>query len=299
VSAALDPEEVQALLDPAGQPRRREVVERDFRRPRRLSADGLERLRAAMRAAASGLSELLSDALGDDVEVELADASESSLEDALAALEDAPLLLAFELEGRPAWLAWQSGAAVAAVERVLGSPAPARSARRLSRFEVRVASRLFGELARRVATALGREADGFRLVQERDEAASLRDADPHRVRFTLAVRDARGESLIEALLPGLEQGAEASPTAAGASIPLPAHLRPVEVDLAVRLPGCELPLAELLALEEGDVIPLDTRVGDSFALTVEGEPFARVVLGRVRGRLAVRIERTDPRSIET
>ena len=35
------------------------------------------------------------------------------------------------------------------------------------------------------------------------------------------------------------------------------------------MPGCEVPLDQLLSLEEGDVIPLDARVGEPALVAVE------------------------------
>jgi flagellar motor switch protein FliM len=55
--------------------------------------------------------------------------------------------------------------------------------------------------------------------------------------------------------------------------------------------GYEISLDQLLALEEGDVIPLDARLGDPTTLSVEGLTLAHARLGSHRGRLAVRIER--------
>ena len=55
----------------------------------------------------------------------------------------------------------------------------------------------------------------------------------------------------------------------------------VPVELSVRLGSTNIPLRQLLALQEGDVVPLKTRVGEPVVAPVQGRP-------KFRGRIGVR-----------
>ena len=79
---------------------------------------------------------------------------------------------------------------------------------------------------------------------------------------------------------------------------LPEHLGPVDVTISAQLAGCEVSLDQLLALEAGDVIPIDARVGDLAVVKVEGCAFARARLGQHRGQLAIRIEQLEAKPEE-
>jgi flagellar motor switch protein FliM len=58
-------------------------------------------------------------------------------------------------------------------------------------------------------------------------------------------------------------------------------------------------LSDLLALEDGDVIPLGTLVDGTLSVTVDGHEFARGALGTSGGTLAVRLTQIiRPRSAE-
>ena len=72
----------------------------------------------------------------------------------------------------------------------------------------------------------------------------------------------------------------------------------VEIDVAVRIDGCEVSLEQLLALEEGDVIPLDARVGTPAKVCVDGRVIGYGITGSKNGNLAVRIERLTDAHIQ-
>ena len=64
---------------------------------------------------------------------------------------------------------------------------------------------------------------------------------------------------------------------------------PVGVDLAVRLGETILPLRQLLELKVGDVVPLQTRLGEPLIAPVQGVPKFKGHVGKLGGRLAYRI----------
>ncbi len=76
----------------------------------------------------------------------------------------------------------------------------------------------------------------------------------------------------------------------GPGLELPKHLDNVEVELGIRLAECEISLNQLLALEEGDVIPTSVRNGDPATVLVEGKELATGRLGTHQGHFAILVE---------
>ncbi|MCC6670506.1 MAG: flagellar motor switch protein FliM [Planctomycetes bacterium] len=66
-------------------------------------------------------------------------------------------------------------------------------------------------------------------------------------------------------------------------------LAPVELELAVKLGDAEVPLRQLLALKEGDVVPLRARLGDPLVAPVQGRPKFLGQIGRTGNRLAFQV----------
>ena len=146
-----------------------------------------------------------------------------------------------------------------------------------------------------VAAAFGLELEGFVFAPDAASRGSWRDAaeapDAHRVAFELDVsRPGAERSTLRLFLP-----VSVAPTPASASPAeeVPDHLAPVEVEISCRLAQTEITLAQLLELEEGDVIPTDVRVDETAQLLLEDETFAEAFLGTHRGRFAVRIAPTS------
>jgi flagellar motor switch protein FliM len=268
------------------------VATRDFRAPRRLGPARRAALELALKNALPALERKLFEAAGLATELKLVGLDEADA-DALFVGASEPLCVQrFRCPKALAWLVWEPSAAAAALEAVLGARAPAGSARRLSPTEVRIANQLLGEVVRAVCAALALAPSELTLVQARPELGSWReagaDAQSHRLEVRLELALAGQTSTLRLYLPGIQdEGAAAEPEVAD----LPAHLARVEVELSACLLGSALTLDQLLALEEGDVIPLEARLGDAAALRFEGLTLAEARLGSHRGRLAVRVER--------
>ena len=271
----------------------RGVSARDFRQPRRLGPARLQELSLPLRNLLPALERKLAESSGLAAVVALAGLGETDAETLLRPSEP-PCVLRFRCQKAPAWLVWKPAAAVEALEALLGArgATAAGNARSLSPTEARIATQLLSEVARAVAGALGLQSADFALVQAASELGSWREAGPeaqsHRFEVRLALDLGGHASTLALYLPGVVAGKE---SAAPALEELPAHLEEVEIELSACLPGCEISLDQLLALEEGDVIPLEARLGDPTTLGVEGLTLARARLGSHRGRLAVRIER--------
>jgi len=272
------------------------VAARDFARPRRLSPERAKAFALTLENHLPALEKRLREACGQTFGLKLAGLDEGDADGLLRSLAEPLCVLRFRAAKALGWLLWDSAAAVAAVEAVFGARAAAATARRLSPSETRVATQLLGEVARGVAEVLGTTLSEPALVQVATELGDWHDAGPeaesHRLVIALEIRAGEGTSLLRVCLPGLSAGADAA-TAAPLPESLPAHLEHLEVELSACLSGCALTLDQLLALEEGDVIPLEARLGDPTTLSVEGLTLAQARLGSHQGRLAVRIERLD------
>lgn len=269
------------------------VAPRDFKQPRRFGAARLRALHLLLKNALPALEKKLAETAGVRVGLALAGLGEVDADTIFAGAAEPLCVLRFRCQKVPAWLVWDSAAAVGVVEAILGSRAGAAAGRRLTATESKLASQFLAEITRATATTLGLTAADFALVQIATELGSWReaaaDAEAHRLEIRLDVQRGEQVSALRLYLPGVDAGD------GGAELPLPGklpdHLQHVEIELTARLHGCEISLDQLLALEEGDVLPLDARLGDPTTLSVEGLDLAQARLGSHRGRLAVRIER--------
>ncbi|MEQ1892300.1 MAG: FliM/FliN family flagellar motor switch protein [Planctomycetota bacterium] len=282
---------VQAVLGrtkPAGA-----VSSRDFKQPRRLGAERLSELRRLVKNLLPALEKRMHESSGLTLGLAIEALGERDADALFTGAVEPLCVLRFRCQKEPAWLAWDSTEAVSTVETIFGARASSGSARVLSPAEVKVASLFLAELVKGVAPALGIAPADFTLVQVASELGSWREAgegaQSHRLELALALTRGETKSIVRMFLPGVSAGAVNAIDKLPAR--LPGHLERVEVELSARLSGCEISLDQLLALEEGDVIPLDARLGDPTTLSVEGLTLAHARLGSHRGRLAVRIER--------
>ena len=301
MSAHLDPEEARSLLGPSEPARRGSggapggpaggVEPRDFARPIRLSPrelDGIEaRLAGRLPAVAAGLER----ALRGKHALRLVEVSEVGCEGLFDALGGPLAALRFEVAGQPGWLVWDLLPALAAVEVALGSGEPEVSApRSLSSVERKVMQRLVSPVVEATVEALGLKLAALAVARDRGELGSWRDggerADRRRLFVHLELDGPGGPSVLRVYVPGVDPRRSASRRPAAA---LPTHLEQVKVELSARLGASDVPLAELLALEPGDVIPLTARAEDPLDVYAENRLRARAVLGSRNGRLAIRI----------
>ncbi len=297
----LTPEEVETLLDAdapiASAPSA--VAPRDFRRPMRLSAVQLEKLRRTAEKALPEIESALHSWLRRPHKAVIAELSEVDAHAMLASLEEPMCVAVFDSASQPAWTVWESAAAVAAAELALGTSDVKAQARVLSSIEAKLLSNLVNKMTAVVASALGADAKGFRFAQSAEELKSSREAiganDPQRVCVQIALESAGETSLLRVYLPGLrapdaEKPAASSPAKPAARSAVPAHLGAIPVEIGVRLGSTDLPLSELLGLEVGDVILLDVEVGSSLDVYVEGEACATARWGQHAGELAIKID---------
>jgi flagellar motor switch protein FliM len=304
LSSNLEPEEAQAIRELLAEPRTAdaEVVERDFRTPRRLSPPSLEGLVRELRSCVGNVGDDLGELIGKACPVEVASVSEASAGGLFSSAGDPLAAIRFDVGGQLGWILWDNVAAVRAVEKVLGSTSRSARERRFSAIELPVLESLLGCFARGIVSALGVEASGFTLVKTTESLVASQedrdDPDPHRLHVELAVDGPGDSSTANVYVPVPERGvtdelAGVAPLEQPAHIALPSHLGDVELDVSVRIDGCDVSLDQLLALEHGDVIPLDARVGDPAHLHVDGRVFGHGSIGTRNGHLALRIDRLN------
>jgi flagellar motor switch protein FliN/FliY len=94
--------------------------------------------------------------------------------------------------------------------------------------------------------------------------------------------------------PGSASGPGAGPgrngqRAAIAEGPIPGHIAAIEVLLSVEVGRARVPLADLLAVEAGQLFDLDTLVAEPVSILANGRPFATGEIVAVGERFGVRI----------
>lgn len=297
----LSPEERNAVLDeqrgdakPAGT-----VSPRDFRKPRRFSREALVGLRRTFERQLPGLESLLGTWYRQDVPVRLDDLGEIATAGLFDDLEEPFVLLCFRIDGLQGWTIWENMAARNAASIALGGAAEEgkTEARRLSTLEQGVVRDLCEGLARHCAAQLDLSIEAPELVQ--DARAFLLavdaglDADPARLFLHFALEAPDGESIVRVYLPGVA-GSQPTPTAPTGRVALPSHLDEVPLEFSARLGSVELALSELLGLEVGDVIPLDTDSRSPLNLYIDDRPAGHAHWGSHHGQLAIRILEFDP-----
>ncbi len=289
------PEEAEALQAPLEEAlsTQNEVLQRDFRRPMRMSAGQLGDLRALLQGSLASIDEFVGSALGEGTVCDLDDVSEVNAESILPQLS-APLAAArFSVGGQPGWATWQIGQALAAIGFILGEEPPEKlEERSLSHVEKRILQGFFTGIVDAILGVFEAQLEGLALAREPYELGTWRDGDPaqadsHRLCVGIAIDGPVPRSVLRIYLPGFQStgvGINGSAQAA-----LPQHLAPVDVRIHALLGRCDIPLADLMALEEGDVIPLDGEAG-RVQLTVENQACAHGRLGQRHGKYALRLD---------
>jgi len=188
--------------------------------------------------------------------------------------------------------------ASAATEIALGTVSvPEPKARELSTVERGVLRNMLGRAITLVAQTLDVQIKDLRSVagdvQLELERADSREGDPTRVAVHVALSGALGDSTLKLYLAGIAtpnvakepppaKDAKKKPTA-------PEHLVEVPFELGAQLGTAEIPLADLLGIEPGDVIPLSASVGSPLAVYVDGVPCASARFGEHKGKLAIQL----------
>lgn len=289
----------RALGGEAGEARRAAHVEaRQFDRPLRLSADDVDALRERLRKALPDVARELGAPMRGVPDVELLELSEVHAESVPQGLTAPFAALRFEVDKQPGWLVWDCAAALATLDVAMGAAEPGDgTARTFTSIERAMLPRVLAGALARLLKPLGLSASTLSVCQTLDTLGHWRQggdkAEPQRLLLVLSVGGPGGESRWKLYLPGVVPSSSRSAPRNERPAPLPAHLGDVGVELRAHLGANEVPLAELLALEVGDVIPLRVSVGEPLAVLVEDQGCLRATLGRSQGKLALRISAVE------
>jgi len=173
---------------------------------------------------------------------------------------------------------------------------PAAYRRPLTPMERRVLVRVLGLVVERLCTALGIAPTKLDAAELKKQATTWLDTngprpDPYRLAVDVALETEIGTSIVSLYLPMTgARGPLAAPDAAKPkpnATKAPEHLEPVPLVVDAVLGTAEISLADLMALEVGDVVPISAAVGDPVRLSANGIEFARGRMGTHRGHVTI------------
>jgi len=287
----VEPEEAEALL---GNSERapQEVEARDFAVPRRLSARRIHRIQRDVRERLKRLEQQLQSTLREPHTLVLNGLCETSAVGLFEELDLPIAMVRFSVDGQPGWIQWEVVEAIQTIEMVLGAAEPQDVVKRkLSHVESKVLQQILETIVRAVADIAGVEIEGAFVVDQLESVGTWEDvghnADPQRLMFDIEIEGPCGKSTLTLYLPGV---IDTAPVGGALADVLPTHLDSVPVQLSAQLGTIAVPLAELLRIEVGDVIPLAARVGEPLDVSIDGRVCATARLGSKNGALAIRVE---------
>lgn len=303
----VNPDEAAALSEAAGGApsagRVSVVTPRDFSVPRTLSADRIGRIRKTLSARLQTIANALAGPLRGHPTMTLGEVAEMNAHGLFDGFVRPFLVHGFTCNGQQGWLIWDAAAARIASDTILSGPEPELEGGgerikepgepMLTRTERRVVASLLDSMISTVADEFGLAIESGEIWQEPEEMTTLEDlgpdADSRRMLVHLGIElEDEEPSDLRIYLPGIvDPEVESLDHDADNA---PSHLSSVDLELSVHLGGTDVPLSELLAIEVGDVIPLDSRIGDLVDIEIEESVCARARFGAQEGRLTVLIE---------
>lgn len=291
MSTHVSDEERQALLAHTGATSAAasapDVAQRDFSQPRRIAAAEMDALANEIDRRLPRIQQAARQLLGADVLVKFAGATESSADRLVESWKPPFALLAFRSRGQLCWVSMDCAKAVAEFELLLGAT-PREGARALSSAEQRLMIVLTRLLFEPLRDVLDFEFQDLRAVDEPCAIGSWRHgegaADPHRLTLELEVERPGSSYTVRAHLPPPQRRAASGPAAPAPPVE---HIRDLDLELCARLGALEMPLAEILALEAGDVLPLGVDARTGLELYVNDRAWAVADLGARGEKLAV------------
>lgn len=273
-----------------------EVSPRNFSTPRRLSPEELRAVHTKTHRALAPVANHFMSSMRATYELEIESVSEVNASNLFPGLQAPFAIVKFDVRGQPGWLAWEVPAALAAAEILLGAQAPSEQAERpFSALERRSLERLLTPLVLAMGEALGVQTQNIQVLHSIEDLGHWSDcgdhSEPGRLHLSLAFAGPGGPSTFNLYVPGIEPHSSNASVNRPASA-LPGHLDNVTVDLSARLGSNFIPLADLLSIEVGDVIPLGAPIDEPLRIFVEDVPqhCGRGYLGSHQGNLAIRLE---------
>lgn len=274
------------------------VEKRDFSKPESLPRTELEFYWNESTHAATRVSDLLTKWLRMDVKVECMSIEPALFGSFLASLPTPCLVYrvgAGQGYAQPAALAFDPSVALAVVDRVLGAAGKARFASRiLTGVEQTQAKYLATIVARALAEGLAevlpieKEVSSSAAMTMR--AARYTSSDTPVLIATYSIAGELAETELRLVVPAAAFPRREELGVFQDSAELPPALPEVTVRVSARLGEAQITLHELVELEVGDIIALDSRVEAPISVEVEGRPVAHARIGTVGERLGVTVE---------
>ncbi len=313
----LSNEEIEALLDmfrtegapdvpdtagffTDGVPEQEDSVTRsvDLLKPNRLGSDQIRGLERNMESAAKLVSATLSDNLRMDMQCDCVAVEQLRFQTWLNQLAGPAAIYVLKMEPleQPVLFSVSTGLLYGAVDRILGGSGKlAKVPKEFTAAEYTVADAFVGPCLNRICESLSEIVELSWKVEDRFCNLSMAQILPSQDVVLTGYFQVGGEFLLGDLrlaIPfnALEPHVEALAKGKGFGLRHPPgtmrdtvvrSIKPVPVELSVRLGTTHIPLRQLLTLREGDVVPLKTRVGEPVVAPVQGQP-------KFRGRVGTR-----------
>jgi flagellar motor switch protein FliM len=286
--------------------RRGSVLPYDFRRPTKLSREHARMLQIAYEAYARRATTLLTSTLRQVCLVSVREITQCSYEEYITGLAPQTLIAPISIPPLPGsgMLEFSLPVALAAVDHMLGGPGGTQPQRPLTEIETVLLRNLIGQLldllqySLQPIAAITPELAALEYNPQFVQAAGATDAVVVG-EFDLAIGAQRCRSTLclplGSLLPRLlaqharTGGVEDETQRAATAERLRERLGGVALEVAVRFTSVELSPARILALTEGEIIPLAHRVGTPLAVQIGQTTFAHAVAGKSGSRLAALI----------
>ncbi|CAA9505353.1 MAG: hypothetical protein AVDCRST_MAG30-2166 [uncultured Solirubrobacteraceae bacterium] len=309
-STATDPDALAALLadaqegaaQRAGAPAVRAM---DFRRPRQFSGEIQRRLRRALDTFCRTASSRVSGELRTAVDLEVTVVEEltwSDAHDQLPASALTAVLAAAPINTR-LLLGAEQPLLLDAIERMLGGDGTAKLVpRRFTDIDTMLAGKLLEALVEQMSVVWDELVGvtlGVSAVTSPQQSAQLAPTSEPTLAFTVEAKlGGRAHTLLllvpfRALAPVLDQltrveGYDATVDTESAEL-MERGIGQVGVELRAEVGAVEVPMADVLALSPGDLVPLGVRAGTGVSLFVEGTALERGRPGRSGRRRAVQV----------
>lgn len=291
------PQKVEAVVDDR-------ISEVDLLKPNRLSRDQLRGMERYFESAGKLLSATISDKLRIETRCDCVAVEQQRFATWLEQLPGPVAIYVCRMEPFkvPVLLTASTSLLYGAVDRILGgSGRVSKVPKDFTQAEYTVADAMMGPCLDRIVESLDDVVKLKWTIENRFCNPSMAQILPSQDVVLSVYFQVAGEFLIgdlrmllpfQAIEPYLEKFAKDSVTRMepGALREQVAKtVRNVPLDLAVELGSARITLRQLLDLQQGDVIPLDTRFGSDAVVPVMGKPKFRGQIGRIGNRLGLQV----------
>jgi flagellar motor switch/type III secretory pathway protein FliN len=306
----VSPEEVEALVGQEDSIASQEAVEiRDFSQPRRLSPAQQSSIRTLVEGSLPALKPELTRWLRGEPELEITGIGEASALGLFDEQQDILAIQTIDISGSQGWIVWDNEAALRTVSNAFGSLAPSQEdegddsekdeipidLRKLTPMELGIVYDILRVFTDHLGELLGLQITPGTYFQEKakfdEEFVSDERSDAQRLFLHIDVHGPACSSTLRIYLPGILPEVETQDGRPG--IKLPTHLDLIPIQLSAVLGTADVSLSDLMAIEIGDVIPLETLVGSPVDILIEGKKSGTAQWGALHGSPALSIESID------